>query len=913
MIVYHPCYIDSVSIIAQITKTAGGSDFTWQWYSKAGFYKNANKQDALYKTTFELDPAKQAYQALYWDKNKASGVDSSRVRSNTGTDYQTVTLEKEFIEFPKSDEKYPVAMYTPMASYLHKNVGTDKTKLDMNKPNMVTVAFGINMSTTRCFNWVSAGEFNEYVWVRKQGETSWKRFESYTQRSLSNLTTTVTGDDGKTSQIVIGKEDSTYNTYRSKINNNSLQTPYRKEFTWVVNNTVYARINNKFPGTGVKYTAHKCILEFDAATSSPVIYEYVVGRGDKNNAPDAEHTSEIMTFTLYPSTYEPRLYQTTDQQGFHWIEYQTWGACAKKIDEIINDQMSDNIIPVVLNTGDATQNGTRVNEWLDYYIGGKCLFNHLEQMSIVGNNDLCDNDPSKLGTGDDWGKSNGYYHHIFYCYEVDEKLNDNTYVSKLQTHTNEEDQANDKTFDQLYDAKLFKYLPIVKGNDNVYRYIPSLYFFGTNKYTFVMMNSELTYINCGEWFNKKKEGYTVNLYTGWTIPSDVNDTTYYYDDSFTTIYKMLYNIITDHIDNKKTHEPTYNSSTQKISNVKNLIVACHEMPFTVVTAKNLLNTAKGSDRSLNNANGNLVGSHMNRINKLDVKSNYWFSRLLEYFNVKLVYGGHKHTYAITNELRENYLYTENGEVKSSIFNGKMTMPQTLEGNNDTAVFEIKVKNQVTTREKTVIVNPGTEDEHEETRTEDFNSLVYDSEGDVTLASSKYPIMNINDDSKNVEKLPGVMPEGNVLFPYYGVTLNDGQELGGVKYVMCQATGFKLKSNKELPGPNQRFSYIIPFTDVGDSSDTPSDQQLVPMFTEIRPDTYDIYLMRLVNIHKTHPNDGTPAVLSQKDFSKDPIRVEYLYKDLSQYNANNIGDAIYGIWTTATTTDWDEQRHKLISW
>ena len=79
-------------------------------------------------------------------------------------------------------------------------------------------------------------------------------------------------------------------------------------------------------------------------------------------------------------------------------------------------------------------------------------------------------------------------------------------------------------------------------------------------------------------------------------------------------------------------------------------------------------------------------------------------------------------------------------------------------------------------------------------------------------------------------------------------MKSNEELGGVIYTMCQATGFKLKSNKELPGPSQRFSFIIPRTKPGDSGDTPSDEQLQPMYTEIHPDTHEAYLLRLKNIH-----------------------------------------------------------------
>lgn len=829
--VWHPCYIDSISIKSDITATYPSGSPSWgNWAAHKGLYAVKENVDALYKTTFELDPAKQAYQGL-------NAKDSSRVRSDKVTDYQTVYLQNEYIEFPKTDEKYPVSMYTPMASYLHKNVTTDKTKLDMNRPNMTTVAFGIDMLKTRCFNWISAGDFDEYVWIREKTDTNsaeWKRFESYKERT----------DD-----------DTTYSEYI----NNAKTAPYRKEFTYMTNNAVYARIHKSFPGSGVKYTSHKCIIDVvDTPVNSKTTYEYIVGRGDKNKNPDPEHTSDIMTFILYPASYEPRLYQTTDQQGFHWIEYQTWGAAADYINNLIIDQCnSENIIPVVLNTGDATQNGTRVNEWLDYYIGGKNLFNHLEQMSIVGNNDLCDNDPEILGTGDDSGKSNGFYHHVFYCYEVDEKLNDGTYP-----------KADDDPIELLNNMS-FKYLPLIKGNDDVIRYVPSFYWFGTNKYTFVMMNSELTYVNCGKWFKRTKLNpeinteQTVNLYTGWTVPAKDEAKTYVYDNEFTTIYTMLYNVINEHKTSKES------SGTD----IKNLIVACHEMPFTVVTAANLKTSTASSDRSLNGKTS-LVGSHMNKLNNLDDKANYWFSRLLEYFGVKFCYGGHKHTYAITNEIRENYRYKVDGETKYSILDGKMTMTNDLSG--DTAEFEFNF-----TKFKTI--------DNKFNLTLNLDKVDAATNDDIyKIATSKFPIMKKSDDVSNADNdLLGIIINGDTLFPYYGINNN----VNGVIYMMCQATGFKLKSNKELPGPNQKFSYIIPETVVKPSGDTPSAEQQHPMFTEIHPDTHNAYLMRLENIH-----NGS-NILTQIDYSTKPINMKYLYRTGSI--------DMYGAWT--------ETRKQLLSW
>jgi len=212
---------------------------------------------------------------------------------------------------------------------------------------MVTCSFGKNPYTTRCFNWVSGGLFDEYVFI-KQGAT-WVRFESYKE-----------GDESITQEPGALK---------------------RKEFNNVnIINCIYKRMTGRFPAANTQYTSHKCIINVvSEAVISPTEYTYIVGRADKNGNPDLEHCSEEYTFTLYPTSYVPRIYQTTDQQGFHWVEYQAWGAAAEVINDQINDEVSkNNIIPILINTGDMTQSGSRVNEWIDYYNAGKSLFSHLE-------------------------------------------------------------------------------------------------------------------------------------------------------------------------------------------------------------------------------------------------------------------------------------------------------------------------------------------------------------------------------------------------------------------------------------------------------------------------------------------------------------------------------------------------------
>lgn len=742
---YDPGYIDSIYYNA--TFNTGNSAYWTTKNERMYLIKDGVFLDCIYKNTFELDPAKQAYQAL-------NTYDSSRCRHQNTADYQYLHLAKEFIEFPKTSGKCPVSKFTPKASYEHKNVSTDKTQLDVEKPNMVTCSFGKNPYTTRCFNWVSGGLFDEYVFI-KQGAT-WIKFESYKA-----------GDEAKTQESGALK---------------------RKEFNSAdIINCIYKRMTGRFPAANTQYTSHKCIINIvDTAVVSPTEYTYVVGRADKNGNPDLEHCSEEYTFTLYPTSYVPRIYQITDQQGFHWVEYQAWAAAAEVVNDQINSEVqANNIIPVLINTGDMTQSGSRVNEWLDYYNAGKCLFSHLEQMNVVGNNDLCGNDFTILGTGDDEGKANSYYFHVFYCYEV------------------ETEQGM---------------IPIINN-----KYIPSLYRVLFNDYLLLAVNSEITSVNCRGWFNATLGDDVVNVYTGWTIASENSPQ---YVNSFTSIYTMIYNM-------------TNNISSREI------IAICHEMPFTVITAENLEDTPtiKGRWRSQSGASS-LVGSHLNQLTVKDIVGTHWFSRLLEYRNCKLCIGGHKHTYAVTYPLMENYIYGES----NSKDNGPMTMTSTLE--NDNVVSWI-------------------------------------SEG------------------KNLSKFPlttRTLPEASstTFYPSEHVD-NFYNNRKGVIYFMCQATGFKLMSNKELPSPDQTFSQYIPKSQITRDSNTnaitkssASPEQRYPMYAVIElGSTWNIILTRLANI-QVNPT----TLFTQVAHGTASVEKQYLY-DNSQEEGENIWR--YGGWSNVKRT------------
>lgn len=1067
--IIHPHLIDAICY--------SNASYTLLWV-KAQYKVQSN---SIMKNTFELDPAKQAYQAFTtWESSRAKWAKESN-------DVQQVDLSNEYISFPHSDEIFAVANYTPKASYENKNVITDKTQIDIDRPNMVTVSYGKNVYTTRCFNWVSIGYFDEYIWLYDTDNDTEKvyKFESYKQLTANEV------DNGiRPSRHVF--EDTTNH----------------KGFEIV--NIIYKRnTGKKFPGSKQPYTIHKCILDILSPVEAeallyPKTYKYVVGRADKDGNPDIMHTSDVMEFTIYPQTYIPQIYQTSDQQGFHWIEYQVWAAAANAINERIefdkkyllekvqidaqyvkntgsigtpkfeladtdhiptnfykfnsilvnrkkslkikatyesisykeilltstdtangtsvyvknndtytpaiynnadgiqyykkefapkdeyylingtkktndikntgteanpvyawNNKPSDinpdnlattftvfntlniknytitltkytyitetqeitlsqsdkkiienvsidtvttnnlekfgyvkyisdtnieyniektdgnyqitsieevneysnesenvtytltyyrertdadaHIMPILINTGDMTQNGTRINEWFDYYTGGKNLFNHMEQMNIVGNNDLCNTDVEALGTGDDEGKSNSYFYSLFYCYEV-------------------------PTMVEHESGKSFDVTPICNN-----LYIPSLYYFDTRDKRFIIVNSEITTANCENWFNMycttEVDGKVlkdpINIYTGWSYPSNGSATSTKYtpnSEKFTSIYTMIYYML-------------------KSANYKGLqvITACHEMPFTVITNSSLLYPGLVEYwRSWNATSAKLIGSHLNQIDANETKAVYWFSRLLEYFHVKLCLGGHKHTYAITYPVRENFFwpvyYTDDNKqtisneptdyviYKSSKDNyDEYIMEDTLA--NDNVIFDFKdTKNQKAVGESAK------------------HKFKIDGKGIIPqyVNLTKFPLCEDKNYTYNVI----TANKATLFYPAEQVP----ELTGGVTYFMLQATGYKLTSNKELPSDTQKFGRMIPQTTTSFNNeaftDTPAADQKYPMFAIIsfNGTEENIKLIRIDGIMNkgafTQSNYLTSAVKFQ--YFKERNTDHYIESDYTPY-------------------------------
>ena len=782
-IIVNPRFIDSCSYstLATVSNLTGNDN---PWYANgdsAGIGITITK-NSMFRLMFALDPAKQAY-------NGFNTKDGSRVRYNKATDLQVVNLDKEFIGYPFSKETVKIDRYTPKASFENKNVMTDKTQLNREKPNMVTCSFGVDVYNTRCFNWISCGAFDEYVWIRQEGGTSWNKFQSYTKVSS-----------------VIPEDHS--------------KSIYRKEYTVDVNNTVYARMINRFPGNDVLFTSHKCVVVLPDATDGPVRYEYVVGRPDKDGKPDLEHTNSVYTFTVYPRTYEGRTYQITDQQGFHWIEYQVWAASAEylntKIDQEVTDWNSRNtnkVFPILINTGDMTQSGARINEWLDYYNGGVSLFDHLEQMNVVGNNDLCPINPRELGTGNDNDKSSSHFFHYFYCFDV----RDNDVCTETTPDSEKPTQIvyeGDKFFtgESLIVKAHTGSVVVDDATTNINikedRYIPSTYYFKTKDVLYVMINSEIPYSNVQKWFGLCSEGHNyINVYTGIEAVADGN---YAGDvDYFTPIYETVYAWL--------------NSN----NNERKVVVAMHEMPFTVITKVSLNNaSAKQIDQTRNHPTGSSrLGSNVNQLNINETRGIYWCSRLLEYFNCKLVIGGHKHTYALSYPIKEKYSWVYTGETA-------------ITGIEADHVYDSAVK-----------IKPMSATLADEAGSSPIFNVSWDIDLSTDETRTEYNVTTdrtvIGDKKLNSTKTPYIPKH---LYDTYGKDVYNAGKTGIVRcctpleivgnadydgfvtYSMCQATGYKLKSNKELPSQLQVFSKIIPMTTHKASGDSPNANQLYPMYS-----------------------------------------------------------------------------------
>ena len=578
-------------------------------------YLNSNR---LFKKYYAMDNVSQATKALNKRDNKSDWY---------------------YVDLTRNDILPNVEYYTPRASSYGKNIFYDKTPLNKMKPTIATITFGIQATdkedgkgATRCFNWVSKGYYDEFLWYRKKGTTTWVCRESF-----KNL-------------------NGNYNKYYNRIQQEA--------------------------SNGEVFTCHKIII--NGLTKGT--YEYICGKALKDGNPNIDACIDIREFTVRANselTQNFSFIQVSDQQGFNWDEYQVWKYAAQCIVE------KEEIKPhFLINTGDMTQNGNRLNEWIDYF-DAKSSLNNLEEMATIGNNDLCKVNVYELGDGSANTKINFANINFFYTFEIDEENP-----------------------------------PVFKDGSTLLGYIPSLYSFNYGDVHFICLNSEISAKTETDVLGTNKTGIIYSKIKEW-CETDI----------------------------------------AKYSNYKWKIAYCHEMPFTIITDATMSDFYNTTNKTENPLNSNRGGSRMNVVT--EKINEYWFSEFCQNNDIRLVMGGHKHTQAISWPIKENVSYDESG--KRTVISMKPIIQ----------VTEEDLMNAFDGSTKLITINDGSELNGQSFPNAWFNNSVQEN-STATRADIINSTIEANCHFCTFEKV------NNITAPIYS---------------MSQATGYKQKSNNELPGKN----------------------------------------------------------------------------------------------------------------
>lgn len=516
----------------------------------------------------------------YFTMDSVNQATTDGFKRNNNTDIYVINLTKNYQE---GIDNY----YNGKASFENKNLFYNKSELS-DLPNMVMCTFGKKATddgngATRCFNWLSVGYYNEYVKLTyPNGEV--KYFESFKN----------TNQD-----IYTGQQDITFSVSDNHYNDDNSRFSYKN---------IYDRYRT-FTTSGVPFTVHKLII--DGLTEG--IYKYQVG---KEEGWSEEYTFEVLSDETINNKFKNKEYITfmhhSDQQGFNKDEYKAWEYI---VDYVMVESQKENSLfnkpNFSINTGDMTQNGNRINEWLDYYECGKKLFKYSECMHTVGNNDLSPIDNTILGDGGDDSKLNPKNFDIFFCHDLTKEEQD---------------------------------LLTIKLKNETYRLVPSNYSFDYANCHFICINSELPKNAIMRLFNENADEYS---------DKPKNDIPNY--DTLMEEYSIaLAEKIEDWLNLDCSKIITYNNGKDK-ENQKWIIAYCHEMPFTILT--HAITLKHQADR-LNVKSASIAGCRLNGIKSHN--KYYWLSRLFEKYHIPLILGGHKHTYSVSCRIKENIIINEDG-------------------------------------------------------------------------------------------------------------------------------------------------------------------------------------------------------------------------------------------------------------
>lgn len=632
--------------------------------------------------------------------------------------------------------------------------------------------YTVNSDASRCFNWISVGNYDEYVEYRLKGSDGWKRQYSIIEKDATDPDSI--NEDGTDAPFI----------------------EFYKRYTWP------AGYDN------IWVTTHKRIIR--GLTSG--VYEYRIGRDG-----DSSYTSEIKEFEVKNNAQVSkfRFTQVTDQQGFNWAEYQAWRRSCDMIDKSRREDIKNNngeivdkarSIDFTINTGDIAQSGNRVSEFIDYF-DGRTSMNDVVEMFTIGNNDLCGLIPTKFGNGDDFtSKFNPINVRKYYTFELDKNNVDNAGKSNY-------------------------FLPEVEisnttGDKQTYRNIPidSIYSFNYGDYHFVSINSEYTkasasiynkinYTNSNDiddnfiksineriesWFTQDlllwKDSYIPTTH-GKYMPS----TKYY------TMNGETPTLFTDY-DVGDPIPANANILINEPRNCSKCLVYMHEIPFTIVTDAFVTG---GSERG---------GSKLNTYN---TKGSYRLSRLFKLYGIRIVFGGHKHTYSLSYPV-----YDCSTDINN--YNSDIVLPGYEDDPHRIVTSEASRSPVI---QFITMGDVSTLDAADTKRTSDAKLLACHLTDSCTYKSIHYDpgyYVYMNNGYQQLNN------DNNIIFGDITARCQLVTSIDAPVYVMSQATGFKLVSNKELMTIKDNVIPWIKLSCPEVSSGNAGRLQLDPMYI-----TYDL--------------------------------------------------------------------------
>ena len=666
-------------------------------------------------------------------------------------------LTSTYLDASNISECSNIEEFTPKCSWEHKSIANTRSIFESDHPSVLTNTYGIQATdngsgASRGFCWVSVGYYDEYIYIRKQGEAEWQSFESCKGLDMSSQDTT-------------------------GIHYAPITYLYPQHYTRMRWETSY----------GQSVTTHKIVLHGLKAGK----YEYkIVRKGDSTYAANMG----IRKFIVY-SDAEAKDFtfvQTTDQQGATWEEYEVWNLSARIMKREIDDPNGTipNDYRFIINTGDICYNGSRSNEWIDYFRGYEPLCDR-EEMLTIGNNDLIPASIRDLGNGGEspW-KINPYIHDYFYTVEMDPK--------------------NPPIFTDLSED----------GTEQVTFKIPSLYSFNFGEYHFVSVLSEMRTISNkitiggdGSSSNKALKQSTVNAIFG--IKDELRKNS---DGSENRGASKIYDIeeewmIKDMMVWKGVDIPDdFNRDAMRhhkdiVGKCEKCIVFTHEMPFNIIADSSYKNYTNNADAPRETAK-----AYLNRYH------NFEYQRLWKLWGILLVMGGHKHTCALTRPVYDAPL-TYNPITKKITNRG----PESGYSLYDDDILNDIVKTtdangEIAWDQSGMFSNRASFQPFTQLYPDEFKEL-WDSKGYKQLCNEVYNNSSIdisftyaNNTAEGAEQASVTLKKGEFIndgintHPRCRIEIVDS--VTTPSYIMCQATGFKNKSNSDLASkdviPWERF-------------------------------------------------------------------------------------------------------------